>query len=144
MPDEPKPPGPDYIATKPIPRVDPIVELTKVVREGFAASDANDTLILGQMQSLSVRVGAIEGRVSSLEEAKSKHSGGIRELSSHDHSQEAALAKIIVEQQELEKKVTAWNAFLGRVDAVVQDPKARAVFWLIVAGLLAKIGINLK
>lgn len=139
--------GPDYISTKPIPVADPIAILTKIVKDGFAASDANDTVIMGQMQSFGTRLGLAEADIRELKEAKNKHSGGIAALSGHDLSTDAQLAQVLIEQAELKKR-GFWGPFFDRVDRLIltvwRDPKVRVLVITALLATLARFGIHIE
>ena len=131
---------PSQKPTKPeMQRVDPIVELTSTIKAGFAASDANDSLIIGELKALQARVASLESQRAQDQARIEQHSGGIKELarvtSQHDLSHEAKLA-------ELETQVRFWRPLFARLGAVLDSPRAVklaiAVYGLVMGWLAAR------
>jgi hypothetical protein len=129
---------PEQPTTKEIPKVDPVMEMLKQLREaqdaGFRTLGADIQLVSNDVTIVKDRVGLVEQRVGVLEESRARTSGGVRQLSSHDHEQDAQLAAIITETAAVKKEVVDLKesqavqlAILGRLDKLASNPHVKII-----------------
>jgi len=137
MSDE-KPPE-NQPTTKEIPRVDPVMEMLKQLREaqdaGFRTLGADIQLVSNDVTIVKDRVGLVEQRVGVLEESRTRTSNGVRQLSSHDSEQDAQLA-----QERAAREAVA--AELASVKAKVVDLSASNEVQLAILTRLDKVASN--
>ena len=148
--------GPDNKPTTSLPKVDPaIAELTKIVKDGFARTEANFALISGEVNSLG-------NRVTELEAARGRASNRVREVedttSHNDLEQQAQLAQERAARETLAAKVDAIaSASTAQTEALVRlehiatsllgNKKVRLAGYVVLVllmGVAAKFGIHIE
>jgi hypothetical protein len=114
----------DSKPTVELPKVDPNVELMKLVKEGQARTDANFDLMHVQFDGLS-------GRVTELEAARGRQSNRVKSVeqtaSQNDLAQEARLAQEIAAREALAKKASELEAKVDDLTAINQAQVAALV-----------------
>ncbi len=83
-----------------------IEDIRAVVKTGFADTQAEVRLVSADVASLSERVIIIEKWKVEADERATKHSGGARQLSTSDASQDAAIAKIMIDVSDVKTDIT--------------------------------------
>lgn len=118
---------PEQIATKQIPRVDPVMEMLKQLSEktesGFRNVRADVQLVANDVSLVKDQVRVVEGRVGVLEEARSRTSSRVREVSEHDLEQEAKIADVIVWRKSVDEHLSAQDDKLETIHTVATEIK---------------------
>lgn len=156
MPDPPDKPGPDYFATKQIPKVevpqttlDAVLSEVRAMRSETAErfeTQANATFELGQ------KVADVVSRVEYLEESKKATSIKVRGISENDLTQESKIAERIIKEtafenrldryekkvDTIEKKTDAQTTILGEVKAIGEEIRSaiKSPLVKVVAGVV--------
>lgn len=99
-------------------------QIVAIVKEGFARLDANDSLLRGEVQSLSARYSDLEARVS-------RQSDRVRGESRANLEQDAAIARIVAEVDEIKQETTKQTAMLVKLTEgatkVLANPIVRTI-----------------
>jgi hypothetical protein len=117
-------------------RMDMIVGL---VQQSRAEISANHDLLIGEVRTLS-------GRVGNLEERAQRTSNRVEGESRTNLQQESAIATIVTRVDAIEKKTDAQTAMLTKAAGFLRDPKFIAVAMLaygIIRSWAAKHGVEL-
>jgi DNA repair ATPase RecN len=141
MSDAIRPPGPQYIATKQIPKVevpqntlDAILSEVRAGREEsnqrFDKLETTVDTLLEDGKSANKRMTQIEVRMDMFEDRGTKHSSGVRHLSETDAKHDAAIAM-------LHTKVDRLTSIAERLDKVAANPMVRRVAYAVGSAILA-------
>lgn len=137
---------PEENPTVEIPKVDPIVELTRAIKEGQARTDANFELLGGELQGLANRVTELEaarGRASnrarSIEQATSENDlAHEAQLAQERAAREALAAKV----ETLDKKTDAQTQILQQLAKVASNPLLKDVAKVLITVFLTWAGLK--
>lgn len=104
--------------------------LTGLVTSGFKRIEADIALVASDLGVVKGRVKNLEDRQDSADQRTATHSGGVRQLSTNDADQAAAIATIITKVDGLEVKVTALGEELAHNSSMTSTLVADGVSWV--------------
>lgn len=169
MPPDEKPPGPDYFSTKQIPKVEvPQNTLDAVLSEVRAMRAETTERLTTQANAigeLGERIVKVEGRIDTLEGARTANSMKVRGISENDLAQESKIAERIIKEtafenrldryekkvDTIEKKTDAQTNIMGdlkdlieEVKALLKSPVVKLVVGIVlgILGFLATHGVK--
>jgi len=123
-------------------------ELTRSVKTGFQATNANIDSLHNEVGQVKQRIGSLETWRADQESRITRHSTRARDLSDHDMSQDAAIAEVLVRDERVEAACAETTALvktnnaqteriLSAVGGLMQNPRVKALAWAISTALLA-------
>ena len=123
------------------------IEMTLAMKDGFRLTNANIEVVANDLS-------VVKERVSILETERTKHSGGLRGLSTSNAEQDAQLAQERAARESLAAKVDKLDVMqqtqldiLGRLDKVASNPMVKTVVTILVTIIgtwAASKGISVK
>lgn len=124
-------------ATKEIPAVDPVLEIVKEIRSEVRNARADINLVSNDVTIVKDRVGLVEQRVGVLEEARSRASDGVRQLSSHDATQDAEIAEMKAWRTSVEGKLDTIHGVAVDIKGALVSPLGKQALKAVAILLIA-------